>query len=128
MSSTPEVADSPVRRFPALWKVVLFLVAGACLASVIFVALFVRVGVDQEPRGPMIHNDTAGPVSVWTVDPDGTEHLRILYRPGDSFELPGECGTELVARDEAGNFIARRGPFEPSPSDECHDPTWVIGD
>jgi hypothetical protein len=105
---------------------VLFLFAGAFLALVIFVALFVRVGVDQEPRGPMIQNDTGEYVAVWTVDPDGTEHLRIGYRPGDSFELPGECGSELVARDEAGNFIARRGPFEPSPSDGCHDPTWVI--
>ena len=106
---------------------VLFLLAGASLAAIIFVVLFVRVRTDQEPRGPLVQNDTAEIIVIFLVDPDGSEYLGPFLRPGETKELFGLCGTDLVARDQAGNSLARRRPLEPSPFDECHDPTWVIG-
>jgi hypothetical protein len=127
MGRTEETTDRPERRLSLLWKVVLFLFAGAFLAVVVFVVLFVRVRTDQEPRGPLVQNDTAELVDVYFVDLDGTEYQGTFLRPGETKELFGLCGSGLVARHRSGNLIARRGPFGPSPKDECHDPIWVIG-
>ena len=80
---------------------VLFLLAGASLAAIIFVVLFVRVRTDQEPRGPLVQNDTAEIIVIFLVDPDGSEYLGPFLRPGETKELFGLCGTDLVARDQS---------------------------
>ena len=79
------------------------------------------VHVDQEPRGPVARNDTGTGIVIYTVDPDGTEHLRLYVQVGREPELPGECTSELVARTTEGAFLDRWGPYE-----MCNTGVWVI--
>jgi hypothetical protein len=81
------------------------------------------VNVDQAPRGPVAQNDSGAGIVIYTVDPDGTERLRLYVPIGRDIELPGNCESELVAKTTEGSFLDRWGPYE-----KCNTGIWVIAD
>ena len=124
LSSGGPMADAHGMEQPARlsrrWRTTLVLLA---ILSVAVTALLTvpLVHVDQEPRGPVAQNDTGTGIVIYTVDPDGTEHLRLYVQVGREPELPGECTSELVARTTEGAFLDRWGPYE-----MCNTGIWVI--
>ena len=79
------------------------------------------VRTDQEPRGPIAQNETTALVDIYFIEPDGQEVFVTIVPRGQSQELFGLCGAELVARLRSGELVERRAS-----SIDCDMTTWRI--
>lgn len=117
---------SPRRR--RLLAVALLLLAAlvALIAYVAYPTIGTVVLGDPGKETLRVENRTDDTLLVYSKDPDGSEH-RLTHTvpaipPNTSVQTDFPCAaTELVARTEDGDFVARRGPFR-----ECNLQVWII--
>lgn len=120
-SDTPPNIRERRPRLRGSGRWLLLIGTGALVVGLVWFSWAFRQAGDHAPDGPVVQNDSNQIILIYTVEPKGNEVLRFSVSPGIDRTLSGNCMDELVARDEAGNLLARRGPF-----DVCNLETWVI--
>jgi hypothetical protein len=109
--------------------VVALIVLVALLAAIVYVTypsvLTLFIG-DAEVDTLRVENRTDETLLVYSKYPDGSEHRldRLVppIPPQTTVQTEAPCAaTELVARTENGDLVAKRGPFE-----KCNLEKWVI--
>jgi hypothetical protein len=108
------------------WKgllVVLAVIGATLLAGLVWFALFVTHYGDRAPApGIVVDNQTAVSLNIYAVVLGQKPVLRAEIPPRSRTATGVTCGNlEMLAEDDAGHIVARRGPFP-----TCDEAVWVI--
>jgi hypothetical protein len=114
------------RRWGSFARVVFWVALAVGVVYLLSPYLFGALFGDRERETLKVENRTDETLLVYSKYPDGSEHRldRLVppIPPQTTVQTAAPCAaTELVARTDAGDLIARRGPFQ-----ECNLETWVI--
>jgi hypothetical protein len=115
--------QTKVTRWQSVGLFFLAVVLLGLIGAVVWFALFVTHYGDPAPApGIVVDNQTAVSLNIYAVVLGQKPVLRAEIPPRSRTATGVTCGNlEMLAKDDAGHIVARRGPFP-----TCDEAVWVI--